>query len=83
MLGLITYHKLPFLIWLPTIAVYNISMVPPSLVLLYLYKTNPSKKELKFVGFKKRLMDSNAALWAIGGAGGIFLHLGLNGIIPH
>ncbi|GIP33181.1 GAP family protein [Paenibacillus sp. J2TS4] len=83
MLGLVTYHQLPPLIWLPTVAIYNILMVLPSLVLLFLYKTNPIKTELKLVGFRNRLMKSNATLWAIGGAGGIFLHLGLNGIIPH
>ncbi|NOU85324.1 hypothetical protein GC102_05940 [Paenibacillus sp. LMG 31460] len=82
-LGLITYNQLPILIWLPTIAIYNIVMVLPSLVLLLLYKIKPGKTEIKLEAFKNRLMHSNATLWAIGGAGGIFLHLGLNGIIPH
>lgn len=83
MLGLITYNQLPLFIWVPTIAIYNILMVLPSLVVLFFYKINPTKTELKLVGFKNRLINSNATLWAIGGAGGIFLHLGLNGIIPH
>ncbi|WP_337969850.1 GAP family protein [Virgibacillus salexigens] len=83
MLGLITYHKLSLPIWLPTIAVYNIIMVLPSLVVLILYKNNPKKTEIKLVKFKNRLIRSNATLWAIGGAGGIFLNIGLQGIIPH
>lgn len=83
MLGLITYHKLSLPVWLPTIAMYNIIMVLPSLVILLLYKNHPQKTEFKLVKLKNRLIHSKATMWAIGGAGGIFVNIGLQGIIPH
>lgn len=76
-LGLMAFNELSLPIWLPTLAVYNILMVLPSLILLLLYKFNPEKTESKLEKLRDRLMKSNAFLWVLGGAGGIFLHIGL------
>ncbi|GIO98398.1 hypothetical protein J14TS5_34840 [Paenibacillus lautus] len=83
MLGLMTYNKLSLSVWLPTLAVYNMLMVLPSLLLLFWYKLYPEKTEKKLQKFKNRLMNSNAFLWVLGGAGGIFFHLGLRSILEN
>lgn len=82
-LGLMTYNSFSIPLWMPTLAIYNTLMVLPSIILIVIYKIRSDKTESTLSKLKDRLMTSNAFLWAIGGAGGIFLHLGLNVIIPH
>lgn len=83
MLGLMTYNQLSLSVWLPTLAVYNMLMVLPSLLLLFWYKLYPEKTEKKLQKIKNRLMNSNALLWVLGGAGGILFHLGLRAILEN
>lgn len=86
-LGLMTYNDFSIGLWVPALAVYNILMVIPSILLIMVYKRRPKKAEVTLQNLKGRLIRSNAHLWAICGAGGIFFSIGLNVVLnslfPH